>query len=54
MKSRSEARNEKDMYQKMLGHAQKIEESKRSKAGGRSDPAQDEPNKVNNETPVNK
>lgn len=30
MKSRREARNEKDLYQKMLGHAQKMEENKRS------------------------
>lgn len=26
MKSRRDARNEKDLYQKMLGHAKKIEE----------------------------
>lgn len=31
LKSRREARNEKDLYQKMLGHAQKLEENKRTK-----------------------
>lgn len=32
MKSRREARNEKDMYQKMLGHAQRMDEKNQKKA----------------------
>lgn len=31
MKQRRDARNEKDLYQKMLGHAKKIEEKSRQK-----------------------
>lgn len=37
MKSRREARNEKDMYQKMLGQTQKMEAKKHSKNAGDHD-----------------
>ena len=51
LKSKKEARNEKDMYQKMLGQAQKLEQ--KTKKPINSNMSKQEPSKVQNRFEAN-